>query len=252
MNKQDEKKTNRSASDLTPSNKKTNIRVLHVDDDPCFLEVSKQILSIENNYEIDNATSVAEAFKKMEQQPYDVVVSDYEMPQKDGLQFLTELREQKNGIPFMLFTGKGREEVAIKALNLGADGYYNKQGNPETVYGELAYGILRVTEKEKAKHALHESEKRYRNLMESASEAIFVHDLKGKIVDANWQACKNLGYTKEELLSMNTSEVDVEAAEEKTGGDFWGKVLKGETVRFQSTHRCKDQSIFPVEVSLGA
>ncbi len=250
MNKQDEKTTNTYASDSTPSNKKTITRVLHVDDDLCFLEVSKQILSIENNYEIDNATSVADAFKKMEQQSYDVIVSDYEMPQKDGLQFLTELREQKNGIPFMLFTGKGREEVAIKALNLGADGYYNKQGNPETVYGELAYGILRVTEKEKAKHALHESEKRYRNLMESASEAIFVHDLKGKIVDANLQACKNLGYTKEELLSMNASEVDVEAAEDKTGGDFWGQVIKGETVRFQSTHIRKDQSIFPVEVSL--
>jgi hypothetical protein len=40
-----------------------------------------------------------------------------------------------------LFTGKGREEVAIKALNLGADGYFNKQGSPETVYGELAHGI---------------------------------------------------------------------------------------------------------------
>ena len=46
---------------------------------------------------------------------YDVVVSDYEMPQKDGLQFLKELREQNNEIPFILFTGKGREEVAIQS-----------------------------------------------------------------------------------------------------------------------------------------
>ena len=53
-----------------------------------FLEVSKQILSIENNYEIDNATSVADAFTKIQQQPYDVIVSDYEMPQKNGLDFL--------------------------------------------------------------------------------------------------------------------------------------------------------------------
>jgi DNA-binding response OmpR family regulator len=134
LNKQDEKRTNRYVSDLTPSNKKTITRVLHVDDDLCFLEVSKQILSIENNYEIDNTTQVADAFKKMEQQRYDVVVSDYEMPQKNGLDCLKELREQNNQTPFILFTEKGREDVAVKALNLGADSYINKNGSPETVY----------------------------------------------------------------------------------------------------------------------
>src|SRR3989339_452260 len=122
------------------SSKKT-IRVLHVDDDPSFLEVSKQILAIENNYVIDNATSVDDAFKKMEQQSYDVIVSDYEMPQKNGLEFLKEIREKNNQIPFILFTGKGREDVAVKALNLGVDSYINKNGSPETVYCELADSI---------------------------------------------------------------------------------------------------------------
>jgi DNA-binding NarL/FixJ family response regulator len=63
------------------------------------------------------------------------------MPQKNGLQFLKELREQKNKTPFILFTGKSREEVAIKALNRGVDGYFNKQEDTETVYGELVHGI---------------------------------------------------------------------------------------------------------------
>ena len=65
------------------SNKKRVIHVLHVDDDLCILEVSKQILLTENNFEIEDATSVDEAFKKMEEQPYDAIVSDYEMPQKN-------------------------------------------------------------------------------------------------------------------------------------------------------------------------
>jgi DNA-binding NtrC family response regulator len=111
------------------ANKKNVIRVLHVDDDPSILEISKlMLMDMESNLDIDNACCVDEAFKKLETEHYDLVISDYEMPQKDGLQFLTELRKAKNKIPFVLFTGKGREEVAIKALNLGASGYFNKQG----------------------------------------------------------------------------------------------------------------------------
>ena len=70
---------------MASSNIKKLIRILHVDDDLCLLEVSKQILSMENNFDIDNATSVDEATKKMEKESYDAVISDYEMPQKNGL-----------------------------------------------------------------------------------------------------------------------------------------------------------------------
>jgi len=77
------------------------------------------LLNLDSSFEIDPACCVDEALKKLATDDYDAVVSDYQMPQKNGLQFLTQLREQKNEIPFILFTGKGREEVAIKALNLG-------------------------------------------------------------------------------------------------------------------------------------
>ena len=113
------------------------LRVLHVDDDDCFLKVSKQILELEAKIKVETATSVYEAFKKLKQFHYDVVVSDYEMPGKNGLQFLEELKKIAKSPPFILFTGKGREEVAAKALNLGAFRYLNKYGDPETVYAEL-------------------------------------------------------------------------------------------------------------------
>ncbi len=135
--------------DLAASNKKSVIRVLHVDDDSSIFEVSKQILmDMDGKFEFDHACCVDDAFKKLSAGQYDIIISDYDMPQKNGLQFLKELREQKNELPFVLFTGKGREEVAIKALNLGADGYFTKQGSPETVYGELYHGIrMAVTRK---------------------------------------------------------------------------------------------------------
>ena len=115
---------------------------MHVNDDPSMIEISKQILmDIDASFEVDDACCVDEAFRKLETGQYDVVVSDYEMPLKNGLECLRMLREQHREIPFILFTGKGREEVAVKALNLGAANYINKNGSPETVYCELADAI---------------------------------------------------------------------------------------------------------------
>jgi len=100
------------------------IRILHVDDDHLFLDISEQILKdADERFVFDFAFCVDEAFKKIGEKEYDVIISDYDMPGKSGLVFLKELKEQGNLIPFVLFTGKSREEVAISALNLGANGY---------------------------------------------------------------------------------------------------------------------------------
>ncbi|MGF3522969.1 MAG: response regulator [Candidatus Bathyarchaeia archaeon] len=108
------------------------LRVLHVDDDADALAVTKNILEMEGTITVEGAASVDEALKKLEVQAYDVIVSDYEMPYKSGLDFLVELRKRGEHPPFIIFTGKGREEVVVKALNLGAFRYVNKHGNPET------------------------------------------------------------------------------------------------------------------------
>ena len=89
-------------ADLAPSNQKSAIHVLHVDDDPSMLEISKQILMDMGNFEIDNAVCVDDAFKKMEKQTFDAIVSDYEMPLKNGLEFLKEQRAaQRNSFYFI-------------------------------------------------------------------------------------------------------------------------------------------------------
>ena len=139
-----------------------NIRILHVDDDAGLLTTTKQILELQNPFCVEIASSVREAQEKLEKNSFDVVVSDYQMPEKDGLTFLKELRELGCSIPFILFTGKGREEVAIKALNLGADYYLNKLGHPETVYPQLSHYILQAVKKRKAEKKL-----KYKVVLES-------------------------------------------------------------------------------------
>lgn len=115
-----------------------------VDDEPAFLEQAKIYLkNIDNSLDISVVTSADEALEKLEgESDYEAIVSDYQMPNIDGLDFLNKVREGRNSeIPFIMFTGKGREEVAMKALNLGADRYLQKGGDPNSQYGVLAQAI---------------------------------------------------------------------------------------------------------------
>ena len=122
-----------SAEVVVDLNEKEPIRILYVDDETSLLRIAKQCLEMEGSFQVDTASSVDEALEKVKKGSYDAVVSDYQMPGKDGLELLKELREKGDSTPFIMFTGKGREEVAIKALNLGANQYLNKTGDPETV-----------------------------------------------------------------------------------------------------------------------
>jgi len=85
------------------------------------------------------------------------------MPEKTGLEFLKQLRKNSNNIPFMLFTGMTREDVAVEALNLGADRYFNKNRNPETLYVELGHSLKKAVNAKKAEETI-------RNLAKFPSE----------------------------------------------------------------------------------
>ncbi|MCJ7633019.1 PAS domain S-box protein, partial [Candidatus Bathyarchaeota archaeon] len=175
------------------------IRVLHVDDDISFLKTAKPILEMQGAFQVDTASSVEEATEKMKENKYDVVISDYQMPGKDGLQFLKELRNSGNNISFVIITGKGREEAAIKALNLGADGYFNKLMHPETAYGELAHGIKQIVEKKRSDQMLLKSEDKYRRLVETLREGIWVIDKDSCTTFVNPSMAEMLGYGAEEM-----------------------------------------------------
>jgi PAS domain S-box-containing protein len=169
------------------------IHILHLDDDRSILEVSKQILQLEDNFEVDIVTSASEAIERIALQKYDVIVSDYEMPIKDGLQFLKEIREQFDDTPFIMFTGKGREEVVIKALNLGANGYVNKQGDTQTIYSELAHNIRTAVEKVRTERALEDSEAKNSAIMSQARDGVLI--IQDQTLEfANEALAKILGY----------------------------------------------------------
>ncbi|MGA9388760.1 MAG: PAS domain S-box protein, partial [Candidatus Bathyarchaeia archaeon] len=183
-----------SAEIIVELNEKRPMRVLHVDDELDFLKVAKQCLEIEGQFQVDTARSVEEAMEKMKGESYDAVVSDFQMPGKDGLELLKELRQSGNTVPFVIFTGKGREEVAIRALNLGADQYLNKTGNPETVYGELSHAIRQAVEKR-------ESEERLKAIVENTSNVYYSHGPDHVLTYVSPQVREVFGYEPEEVLT---------------------------------------------------
>jgi PAS domain S-box-containing protein len=184
---------------LAPT-QKAPLNILHLDDDEDFLILSKRHLERHGSFHIENTLSAKEAKTMIIQKQYDVIISDYQMPEKTGLDFLKELRADGNDVPFILFTGENRKEVAIEALNLGADRYFNKNENPETLYVELAYSLKKAVNAKRAEEALNESEEKYRNMVEQASDLIITIDNMGFITACNTAFERETGYSKSEIL----------------------------------------------------
>ena len=192
---------NTSPSSTTADDEFPAISVLYVDDEPALLEPTRLSLEKRGNISVDTTTSAQDALEKIRIRSYDVIVSDYQMPEMDGIQFLKQLRKSGNLIPFIVFTGKGREDAIIEAYDAGADFYLAKGGNPRAMFRDLTNKIVQVVTRHRAEKALRESEERYRKVMEQSHDAIFI--CRGsKFVFVNDRVSEISGYSKKELYDM--------------------------------------------------
>ncbi|WP_135302824.1 PAS domain S-box protein [Haloarcula amylovorans] len=122
------------------------ISVLQVDDDPTFVELAAEFLEQEDDrLRVRTATSASDGLATLDTEPVDCVVSDFEMPEMDGLELLDAVREEQPDLPFILFTGKGSEEVASEAIIRGATDYLQKQSSTEQ-YALLSNRIRNAVE----------------------------------------------------------------------------------------------------------
>jgi glycosyltransferase involved in cell wall biosynthesis/ActR/RegA family two-component response regulator len=133
------------------------ISVLLVEDEPEVLELTRLFLERDTELTVDACLSVKEALRKLNHKIYNVIVSDYIMPEITGIQLLKTLKFQGIDTPVIIFTGKGGEEVAIEALNSGAAFYLQKSENPRFQFAKLRRMIYEAALKQRTEEVFREN-----------------------------------------------------------------------------------------------
>jgi PAS domain S-box-containing protein len=394
------------------------IEVVHVDDDENYRAlVSEQLQRVAENMTVRSVGTGSHSLDLLSEESVDCILADYRLPKMNGLELLSAVRERHSEIPYILYTGKGSEEVASDAIAAGVSDYVTKSMTTESwellaqrienaveerrakeqaqkstriadlvraiqselvhatdiesidsaicetlvdaepyvlawiadydadtdqveirdwcgvdegyldaidvsaeesesgqgptgtairtrsvtvvqdiqsdpsyepwreaalergfqssaavplIYDGTLYGVLNLyadrpaafeSEEQKllselgatigaAYHRVQIQERyrvQYQQLFQQAPDGIILHDLHGDILDVNRAICESLGYTHEELCSMNVSDVETGIEMERLG-QAWQKLDPGETMKIEGRHERQDGSTFPVEV----
>jgi PAS domain S-box-containing protein len=183
-----------------------------IDDDPALLDIAKEWLEGEIGFDVTTAKSAEEGLSLLRTRRLDAVISDYQMPTMDGLELLRAIRDGGSRIPFILFTGKGREEVAMDALEAGADGYQQKGQQSRPQFATLAQKVVMAVGRARAEEALRASERRYRSLFENEQDAVLLTIPDGRVISANPAMCRMLDMTEEEVIRIGRRGIVVDDA----------------------------------------
>ncbi|MGQ3328081.1 response regulator [Halorubrum sp. FL23] len=176
------------------------VRVLHVDDEPAFLElVATYLERMDGAFEVQSETDVGAALEAVESGSIDCVVSDYEMPGTDGLDLLDRIRERDPTVPFILFTGKGSEEIASEAISAGVTDYIQKRSGTDQ-YTVLANRVRNAVDQSRSRAALTASQERLSRFIQQSPLGTIEYDETFQIVRANPAAEEILGYSESELI----------------------------------------------------
>lgn len=233
--------------------KEETISVLLIDDDEDDYFLTKCLFDDfkDNGYKLEWTTDVSQALIAMKSGKHDIYLLDYRLGEYDGLKVLREAIAEGCTAPIILLTGQTDKEVDFEAMQAGAADYLVKgQFEAPLLERVIRYSIQHSRSLER----MHASEKRFRSVIQSASDAIFLVNNFGNIILWNNAAEKIFGYTEEEILgksaivlmgakyAQKATEFGVQRTLEQFIAPLAGKII-------QATGRRKDQSEFPLELS---
>lgn len=230
--------------------------ILVVDDDP-DIALGLQDLLDHDGYQVNVAMTCADALAQARAHHYNAVLLDLGLPDGDGSSVLLTLHQQQPQLPVIILTAFTSTDRTVGSLTQGAFAYLTKPYNRDELRAVLqrAVGVQALAVKaEHAEHALHESEARFRSLVEAATDSIVLADHTGHILSWNRAAAQLFGYTDEEVRGKSLSILMPSrhrAAHERGLArvrDTGQSRLIGRLVELEGLR--KDGSEFPLELSL--
>ncbi|HEY1173110.1 MAG TPA: response regulator [Verrucomicrobiae bacterium] len=187
---------------------------------------------------------------------WDLVISDFHLPDATALDLLQYIRSNKLDLPVVVLSGAFSEEMFAATMAAGADDCLAKESItrlPLIVKRELRE-YAEHTARRKAEAARSETEELFRVLFESSPESIFLVDPHAKdavwpIIACNEVACRENGYTRDELIGKPVGLVVPRAQKRDLLDKHLERLRQKSADRYETQHRRKDGTLFPVEVS---
>ena len=182
--------------------------VLYIDDEQVLLDLAKVFLERSPDFCVKTQISAHAALNSPLITSCDIIVSDYQMPEMDGIEFLKAVRKRFGALPFILFTGRGREEVVIEAINNGVDFYLQKGGDPKSQFAELSHKIRMAVERKRAVDEHIESDKRLSSIFHASPIHQMITEFStGRILDINDRFLKDLKISSNEVIGRTMDEI---------------------------------------------
>jgi len=192
-----------------PSNP-DQLSVLVVDDSDFFAEMTAETLAEDHGFKTEAAGDPVTALEYFTENDVDCIVSDYEMPEMDGLEFLDAVRQHDGDIPFILLTGRGDEEVASEAIAAGVTDYLLKlEVVEDKQYGRLANRIRNVVSKRR-------TQAKYELLVDNSPDVIAQVAADGTILAANPTMAEFTNVEQDDLVGRTLADVFGTVGEERT------------------------------------
>jgi PAS domain S-box-containing protein len=192
------------------------IRLLHVDDDPALAELTATYLERDvEGIDVTTATSAEEGLDILATDEIDCIVSDYNMPGTNGIEFLEAVRRHDPDLPFILFTGRGSEEIASEAISAGVSDYLQKGGGADK-YALLANRIVNAVQKRRNERA----RERDQAIITEATDAILVVGADATVQYATPSTEAVMGRAAADLRGTDASELIIPADRPRVMAEF--------------------------------
>ncbi len=186
------------------------LRVLHLEDSPRDAEIIRHRLDLEGllcSILVANGRDSFEAALTAE--PFDLILSDYNLPDYDGVTALKQAQAAQPGVPVILISGTLGEDEAVKCLHVGATDYLLKAR-----LDRLAPAVRRALqeaetrrERKRVETALSESETRKAAILDSVLDCIVTIDAHGVVIEFNAAAARTFGYSKAEAIGRSLTDL---------------------------------------------